>query len=265
MTFDPAAGILEFNDGVRTVIANDGKLTGFLPPGYSYIATINVVFPDVPKDYAYKWWWSIVGPMVGNWGYDNGCASQVTALPQKWTDETVLAAAPGMVDIQATMARINRISAPSHSWGGSPIEVKPKQNVWLPFTGSVLVEAELGFARAFSIYLKDNPNPLLPPNLVLHRDQSVGAGAGGFGTYGMSPTPSPGGKSGGTWYYGAAAGIPIIDLGTRDSDGSTLDNSGYPPKNNHDIGQVEACPTSVSSNFSSTYQVELIASLGRAS
>lgn len=261
LEFNPAAGTLKFLDGTRTVIANDRKLVNFLPT--QYIATINVVFPDFAKDYLYNWNWvndyTSLGGLVAE---DNGCSTQVTVIPQEWSDTTNLASAPTDADITISMIRINRTAAPSHSWGGSPIDVLPPQGVWIPFNGSVLVEAELGMARAFSLYQSGG-------NLVLHRQQSVSTAPGGWGAYGnpgfswVAPADGNGGEN----VYGSNPGIPVVQIDLQNSPATIEDvNISTPPyKQNHRRGGGNACSTSLSTNFSSTYQVEIVGTFGRRS
>ncbi len=252
---DIQGGDIEITTGARKVWGTDGVLVNLLPPAFDYTTTITVAFPDFTKDYAYNWWWTIIGPVASQWSHDNGCTTQVTIPPQEWEETTVLAAAPAGADIFLSRVRITRTGSPTHAWGGSTVQMLPPSNVWLPFSGSVLMEAELGMARAFSLYLSGG-------NLVLHRQQSVANPPGGFGEYG-SWTPF-GNSFGGEWVFGVQPGIPVVPIQSRDSDPNFETNKGL-PKGNHRRGGGDACSTNLATNFASTYQVEIVGKFGRRS
>lgn len=266
--FDPVARTLKFVDGEREVISNAGKLVNFLPAEHNYVATINVAFPDFTKDYLYNWNWLndfFFSPLGDDkLAQDNACTTHITVVPQEWSQETVLAPAPPGADFFAASVRINRTAAPSHSWGGSPISVLPVVNAWIPFSGSVLVEAEIGMARAFSLYLSGG-------NLMLHRQQSVGVPPGGWGVYGDPQGWGSGGDgvtSGGENVYGTSQGIPVVQRDIRNSPPDIYEPPGFftpAVKSNHRRGGAAACATSDITNFASTYQVEVIGRFGRRS
>lgn len=251
-------------NGSRIVSTTDGTLVNLLPSTNDYNSTINVVFPDFTKDYLYTYSHVFDYTSLGNSvAQDSACSTHVTVPAQEWSDTTTLAAAPSGADIFVAMVRINRTSSPSHSWGGSPIDVLPKVNEWLPFSGSVLVEAELGMARAFSLYLSGG-------NLVLHRQQSVSTPPGGFGSWGTTydwVTPSDG--SGGENLYGSAQGIPVAQIDLQNVSPliySPATNPTVPPRDSRTYpGGSNACSTSLSTNFGSTYNVEIVGKYGRRS
>ncbi len=265
-SFGIESGQIVIRNGSRVVSTTNGTLVNLLPAANDYSSTINVVFPDFTKDYLYNWNWVndyFANPNGANSvAEDNTCTTQVTVVPQEWSDTTVLAAAPSGADIFVAMVRLNRTVNPSHSWGGSAIGVLPPANVWLPFTGSVLVEAEVGMCRAFSLYLSGG-------NLVLHRQQSVGVPPGGWGTYGNSGFSffAPADGTGGENVYGSAQGIPVVQIDQQDSAATIESVNLLTPqfKTNHRRGGANACSVSLSTNFGSTYSVEITGKFGRRS
>jgi hypothetical protein len=248
----------------RIVSTTEGTLVNLLPDTYDFEDTISVVFPDFTKDYAYNWQWlNDYNSFAGQVAMDNSCSSAISVPAQEWSSETDVADIPTGADFVFGLVRINRTSAPSHSWGGNTIEMVQPSNVWIPFSGSLLMEAEVGMARAFSLYQSGS-------KLKLHRQQSVSVPPGGWGTYGDPGFSgfSPADGNGGEWVYGSAQGIPVVAIETRDSAASTLDVTivNMPSyKETHRRGGSAACSTSLSTNFSSTYSVEVVAKFGRRS
>lgn len=230
------SGSLSFKDGKmvienngRIVSTTEGTLVNLLPAEFDFVQTVSV-----PK--------------------------------QDWQQETDLADAPAGADIFEALVRINRTAAPSHSWGGNSIDFVQPSNVWVPFTGSMLMEAEVGMARAFSLYLSGG-------KLKLHRQQSVSVPPGGWGAYGGPAWSefSPSSGNGGEWVYGSQPGLPVVTIQTRNSAPTEYSSSGtFPPfapdyKETHRRGGSEACSTSMATNYSSTYQVEIRGKFGRRS
>lgn len=260
-------GQIVITNGARTVATTDGTLINLTPDTSDYEDTISVAFPDFTKDYAYNWWWiSDYSSLANQYGMDNGCVSSISIPAQEWSDTTVLASAPAGADFAAIMIKINRTTAPANDWGGNSIDVLPKQGEWIPFSGSVLVEAEVGMARAFSIYLDGG-------NLVLHRQQSVSVPPGGWGLYGNQSGGNPQALAnddarGGEWVYGTAQGIPVHVIQVR-SDAGYQDTATFPfppnyPRTNR-RGQANACSLTATTNYSSTYTVDVVARFGRRS
>lgn len=248
----------------RIVSTTEGTLVNLLPAAYDFEDTVSVVFPDFTKDYAYNWQWlNDHNSLAEQVAMDNSCSSAISVPAQEWSSETDLADIPDGADIVVGLVRINRTVAPSHSWGGNTIEMVQPSNVWIPFSGSLLMEAEVGMARAFSLYQSGG-------KLKLHRQQSVSVAPGGWGSYGnagfVAIAPSDG--NGGEWVYGSAPGIPVVTIETRDSAATIYgDGVGQQPdyKETHRRGGSAACSTSLSTNFSSTYSVEVVAKFGRRS
>lgn len=264
--FDPVAGRISFINGSRTVASTDGTLVCFLPEADNYEDTISVVFPDLTTSILYNHWWISQYTTGDVYIMDEGCVTQVVAVPQEWEDTTILAAAPDGADIFASKVRINRTGNPS-TWGGSSIDVLPKQNVWIPFTGSVLCEAELDMCRAFSLYIEDG-------NLVLHRQQSVGPAVGGYGAYGSSNPVGAGGGPGVTSTGGSntalsTQGFPCYNIDSRSiasypEDPFGLGNAPAKPVANA-YGGSQQCSISDPTNYQSTYTVDIVGKFGRRS
>ena len=248
----------------RIVSTTEGTLVNLLPSAYDFEDTISVVFPDFTKDYAYNWQWlNDYNSFADTVAQDNSCTSAVSVPAQEWSSETDIADIPSGVDFVFGLVRINRTAAPSHSWGGNTIEMVQPSNVWIPFSGSLLLEAEVGMVRAFSIYQSGG-------KLKLHRQQSVCTPPGGWGSYGDPGFSgfSPADGNGGEWLYGSSPGLPVVTIQTRDSAPNIEEvfTVGMPDyKENHRLGGADACSTSLSTNFSSTYQVEVVAKFGRRS
>lgn len=266
--FDPDAKRISFVNGPRTVASTDGTLINLLPAADGYSATISVVFPDFLKNYMYNHWWlSDHNQQFDVYGMDEGCKTAITVRPQEWSDTTVLAAAPAGADFFAARVRLNRVNTPT-TWNGGAVNVLPKVNQWLPFTGSVLVEAEVGMARAFSIYIVPNANEELPGQLILHRQQSVSTPAGGYGAYGASSPPAVGDATGGTVTHGGAAGIPVYTRQVFNRPSYVEEPVGpFPPGTPSGCvqGGPFGCAVSDVTNYSSTYSVEINGQFGRRS
>lgn len=272
-SFEISGGQIVITNGARTVATTGGTLINLLPAANDFGSlaspeTVSVVFPDFTKDYVYNWWWSVdYSSLANEYAKDNGAKSYITAIPQEWSAITNLVAVPAGADVFAGMVRISRSVNPNNTWVGSAIDVLPKQSQWLPFTGSVLCEAELGMARAFSIYISGG-------YLVLHRQQSVCVEPGGFGVYGSVSSgapyaPSGADSNGGENVYGTTKGLPVYLRATKDS-ATTVEPSGDPPtppgiKDTHRISGSDPCSTSDTTNYQSTYSVEIAGAFGRRS
>lgn len=255
------AGTLTVSEDGHTVFDPAHQLVSMLPASEDFSLTVPVVFPDFTKDYAYSWTWvNDYNSFAEQVAEDNACSTKITVIEQDWAAETDIAALPDGVNIVFMLGRLTRTVAPTHSWGGSTIEVRAKTGVWLPWSGSVLVEAEIDMSRAFSVYVEDGI-------LKLHREQSVGPPPGGWGSYGgpQFSAISPSDGSGGEFVYGSAPGLGVVNIETRNSSATIHDVNFLTPnyKTTHRRGGSAACSTSLTTNFSSTYQLELIGKLGR--
>lgn len=255
-------------DGTRTVLTTEGMLVNLLPPSEDINLSFNVVFPDFTKDYLYAYS-HLFSYSLSTVGYDSACQTQLTIPQQSFADEVNLMIAPASSDIFVGSIVMNRIAGPSNSWGGSSIDPLQPQNVKIPFvSGSLLVEAEFGMSRAFSIYVSGG-------QLKLHRQQSVSTAPGGwdapgtfFGeSYSFNGSVLTGG--GGGNYYGSQPGIPVVALPVVNVPSFTVpDNITAPPRDTRTApGGANACPipNPASYNFGSTYAVTLAGAFGRRS
>lgn len=255
-------------DGTRTVLTTEGMLINLLPPEEDIDLTFSVIFPDFSKDYLYNWQHIFGYTSLGNSvGYDSACQVQLTIPEQSFEDEINLMAAPTSSDIFVGSITMNRTSAPSHTWNGLPINPLQKMGSLTPFiSGSVLAEAAIGMARAFSIYVSGG-------FLKLHRDQSVSTAPGGWGGYGTTydwVNPADGG--GGENVFGSNPGIPVLLTATNDVAAYQVSPANSPvgtvPSDTRTRrGGPNACaiPNPASFNYGSTYSVNLKGAFGRRS
>ena len=281
---------ISFTYDGRTVANTDDNLVNLLPDLYE--DTVDAVFPDVPKGKMYVHAWDMVARSPTTADGSEWARAHVTALPQEWSTETNLVAIPADVDFFAGRVRLNRIVSPSHPWlqGLSNLPPMVKTNVWIPLTGSFLLEQSVGFVRALSIYVAGG-------YLKLHQQQSVGPAPGGWGPWGAygeitefsadtlssmfpahigggSTVVSSGGQGWPLWYGGDVAPYYRSDNYTAGS-GYFIAVDGYYRQNNNFPGYMryDALPiydpykasTTDPTNMSSTWQVEISGRFGRRS
>lgn len=258
---------MRITNGGRTVFTTDGTLINLLPPAYDLNTTLTVAFPDIVKDFQYNWrhgfdYTSGGGGLVA---FDSFCVCNLTARPQEYETESTIVAAPAGADIFVGKVTLTRTGAPSHTWNSVAIQPKQPTGVAIPFiSGSLLMEAEVGLARAFSIFVSGG-------NLRLNVEQSVCTAPGGWGLYGSAfnwLSPADGG--GGEHVYGAAAGLPILQVSTNNvaaqSEAADLFNRRWDQRTRYGVGANQcALPNYASYNYSSTYSVALTGSFGRRS
>lgn len=258
---------IRVTDGGRTVLTTEGTLINLLPPAYDISLTFNVVFPDFTKDYLYNWRHLFSYTSLGNMvGYDSACVTQLTIPEQAFADEVDLVAAPTSSDIFVGSIVLSRTASPSHTWNGGAIDPLQLMGAKIPFvSGSLMVEAEFGMSRAFSLYVAGG-------FLKLHRQQSVSTPPGGWGAFGnnynwLSPANSGGGEN----VYGSHPGIPVLAIDARDVASFTESPANNPGRPLYDDrtrrGGPNACtiPNPASYNYGSTYQVTLTGAFGRRS
>lgn len=260
-----AHAITIVKDG-RTVFTSDGTLVNLLPAAYDFVATVSLAYPDFTKDYAWGWqWYEHLNFGAGAYTAREAAITYITAIPQDFATAINLVAAPAGADIFVGRVRLNRTTAPANTWAGSTVDVLPIQNQWIPFNGSMLVESELEMQRAFSLYVSGG-------NLVLHIQQSVGVEPGGFGYYGNAPNsgfPAGGTIQGGEIVFGTVAGLPLIARDTRTP--SIVASSGSRPgtqqktRKGYSGGSPNPPATSDTTNYASTYSLEIVGSFGRRS
>jgi hypothetical protein len=170
-----------------------------------------------------------------------------------------------------------------------------KTGVWIPLTGSFLLEQSVGIARALSIYVEGG-------YLKLHQQQTVGPAPGGWGphshNYGepgqfhsgtlesMFPTHAQGGE---TLYYDGPAGWPlwyggdtapyrVVATYTAGGGYFTAEGDGYfrgisaghfswpgYQRLSQTLFAVTRGTTTDPTNMGSTWQVEIVGKFGRRS
>lgn len=183
MDFNPTTGQLSFFYDDRIVATTDGTLICLLPDLVSFSA-LSVQFPDPAlKDYAYSFRWVQTRQFVPGEGEDayrqtNNGQVIFTRRPEELLTSSNLIAVPDGADIFVGQVKINRTVNPSHTWFNNPLQVLPKQNEWIPLTGSLLMEQGIGIARALHIYPEDG-------FLKMEIQQSVGPAVGGYGQTGV--------------------------------------------------------------------------------
>ena len=267
--------------GGRTVFTTAGRLVTGLPSGYDYVATATLTFPDFSsKGWLYNWRWKSVGTGGTNSSASNVGDSYVKIPKQDTSSTTTLVAAPSsLVNLFMPKIRIARTTAPSHTWLGNTIAVKPPSNVWIPYTGSVLLEEQPGMARAFTLRITGG-------NLVMEQQQSVSqppywainanGTANGVMYYGDTGVSSGAGQ-GGEWAIDntAVSGLPVYNIdhqnpaaivviggGLTNSSRRTSGTGGAP--NGAFVGANAASITDPT-NYRSIYSIEIAGKYARAS
>jgi hypothetical protein len=204
LQFDPVSGVLKFRYQGRDTLTNSGKLVALLS---EQTLTPTVSFPTFTTNTNYSWGWYTRQldpiPFESDYYYDRWGTAWLAAIPQETESTTVLATVPTGADFVCGLVKINRTSAPDDWFASDPIEVLPKQNVWIPFMGSftAILEAAFGMVRMVSIYIEGG-------QLKLWQKQSVANAPGGFSGWDFSN-----GAAGWTMHiehYGNGnAGIPV--------------------------------------------------------
>jgi hypothetical protein len=261
---------MRITNGARTVFTTDGTLINLLPPAYDLNTTLTVAFPDIVKDFQYNWrhGFDYTAPPGGTKmvAFDSFCVCNLTARPQEYETESTIVAAPAGADIFVGKVTLTRTAAPSHTWNSVAIQPKQPTGVAIPFiSGSLLMEAEVGLARAFSIFVSGG-------NLRLNIEQSVCTAPGGWGLYGTAfhwlSNPNDGG--GGEHVYGSAPGLPILQVSTVNVPAVAMEADifswNWDQRTRYGVGANQCpLPNYASYNYSSTYSVALTGSFGRRS
>jgi len=192
-------GDLAINYGGVQVVSTAGRMVAGLPDADDYAATITLTFADFDKNWLYNFRWAYLctnnlGP---TWNATLIGQAYQGAKPGTDATTTVLAAAPAGANFVIGHVRLNRTTDPATTWLAQTIGVKLPVNKWLPLFGSLLLEEQVGMARAASIYVDGG-------NLVLHQQQSVSVPPFWSGTSGSSPNK--------TMRYGAGglSSTPIV-------------------------------------------------------
>lgn len=265
-------GDLTIEYGARTVLDTAGNFVVGLPSSSDYVNTISVSFPDFSKALAWNWQWETIYNGGSNYASGNRSDVYISVLPQEWSATTILAAVPAGCNFFASKVRLNRTTSPTKTFNGQTVGVKPDQNVWIPYTGSILVEAQLNMARAFSLYIDSG-------NLILHRQQTIGPAPGGFQQYGDTATVSGQSNKGGIWYDIDAAftqaGFGLFNGWTVFNDPATMSSSntgtqttvvGHAPVIQQDcnLGFSLEPGHADTTNYLSTYTVDIAGKFCRA-
>jgi hypothetical protein len=269
-SFEVADGRFTIINGARTVTSTDGTLVNLLPAQYDISETVAWSFPDFTKDYRWQWSWlqnySSAFPSASRYSLDNSCVTEVTVIPQEWSAVSDIVTVPDGADIFVGLVRLTRTAAPAFSWGGSTLDVLTKTGVWIPMAlGSMLLEAEYSMGRACSLIIEEDVDG--DKQLRLHRQQSVGAAPGGFGTYGETLTDYTSNHDGGENAFGSVPGLPVYQIQARNSTPTAGEFPGI--KETHRKGfagfGASPCSTADPTNYSSSYKLEVTGAFGRRS
>lgn len=253
------------NDG-RTVSTTDGTLVNFLTTPQNY--NVNAVYPDAAKAGVYSWTGRYIkvsaNLRVMVWG-----TYGVGAVPQEYSFDYNLGAAPAGADIFLGRISLSRTVSPTHNWGSRPLTPLIPQGVYMPINGSLMVEQGFGIARAMSVYISGG-------SLILNVQHSVSVGSGGYRSWGPqeAPFPPPAGNvdgSGGRNDYDGGT-PPLLVYSPTTSPGRKFTDFQNPGgaeatvyytwhRRDGNDPAVYSDPT----NFSSTYAVNVQGRFGRRS
>jgi len=272
--FEISGGRIVITNGARTVATTDGTLLQFLTTEQSISGSVS--FPNANKVRLYQWQYGITRAPLDSFFVTRQAGNSVGALPQKWTNQVTLAAAPSGADIFIGRVSLARTASPSHTWLAQPLSPVIPTGVAIPVNGgtSFLIEMGPGISRAFTIDIEGS-------NLVAKLDQSVGPAAGNFGTNGSMPPVWPPNSTSDNFRAGAentavggVAGIPIWwDLGSFVAEGGTYSgtigpgsvSAGIAWANALKLGGANEIPYSDPTNYGSTYALSISGRFGRRS
>lgn len=260
------SGQFKIVNGSRVVATTDGTLICLLGTEVS-LDDVDVDFPDpANKDYAYAYHYKQernILPDPDAFLQVNTCQTLFTRRPQEYLASQTLIAAPAGADIFVGRVRLSRTTDPSHTWLGSTLTVLVKEDEWIPWTGSALLEAGLGMARAMHIRISGG-------DLILERQMSVSVPAGGYGSYGTIGSPA-GNVEGSELLYNVGPGIPVWTSTSspykKSSSRSSATNfpggpSDYEPQR---LGGSDPCSITDPTNYQSIYSVDVRGHFGRRS
>jgi len=171
-------------NGSRVVATTEGTLLQFLTSQQTFSTTLS--FPNINKSRLYQWQYRLTRGTGDRFSMIREAGNAVGALPQEWSNNTVIAAIPTGADIFVGRILLNRTVNPSHTWLGQPLVPVVPMNVNTPLVGgtSLVVEQGPGISRAITIDIEAG-------NLVAKLQHSVGPPAGNFGTNGAMPPQVP--------------------------------------------------------------------------
>jgi hypothetical protein len=206
LIFDPVTKVLKFIYGGRETLTNSGKLVSLLD---EQTLSHNVSFLTFSTNTNYSWMYYYIrlNVLPEDWLYNYEIGGQAwVAVPTQSSESTTnLATVPTGADFVCGLMKLTRTNAPDNWTAGDPIEILPKDSVWIPFMGSTtaLLEAGLGMSRMISVYVDGG-------YLKLWQKQSVSNPPGGFSNWTQS-----GSVGGYPWvrytehYANGSAGIPV--------------------------------------------------------
>lgn len=256
---------IHFWDGERLAFTDEGRFAGLAQA--VDVTGVEVTFPSPVMDwaYAYRHYQDYQFGLDSSDNYYKLSQGQVvfTALPESTKVTQVVQAVPAGADTFFGRVRLTRTKAPSHAWNGDPLTVLPQPGEWISWSGSALLEAALGFARALDIYITGG-------NLVIRRQQSVSVPAGGYGSWGPGiGNPMLADRLAGETLYNVAPGVPALTITSspyRKASATTQTTSGVPSfYAPHRLGGSDPCSTVDPSDFSSVYSIDLNGYVGRSS
>jgi len=288
----PGADMIIGKDG-RTVFTSAGRMATLLPSANDFGTdaspqSVTLTYADVSKGWLYNWRWQsnyVAGSSGQQYNLGERGDTFISAFAGESSSTTILTAAPADCNVFIGKVKLSRPTAPNKTWLGNTIAVKPPENVWIPFNGSLLLEEQVGLARAFSIYIDGSGN------LVLHQQQSVsvppafsetdtgdhtlyyGASSGPDGTHSTT-------ASGGEWAHsgasGAAIGLPVYNDASLSVAKTYLVSLFTPGVGNPDnrcrrttnsafVGSQAAPVSPDPTNYSSVYSLQIAGKFGRIS
>jgi hypothetical protein len=268
--FDATDGRITIVNGARTVATTDGTLINLLPDEVS-IDDETATFPDFDKDSTYVWIWredflSVTPPV--RYGWVSTCASFVAALPQEYSYTTTLMDAPAGADFFIGMVRVNRTTAPSHTWMDATIDPPVSEGEWVPWAGSMLIESDINFCRALHIYIDDDPLSATYRKFVMRVQQSVGPPDGGYDTAIPEGSGTGGNHSGGSIVNGgntATGARNGFSVWQRDGKTDSATNTSTSGINRHKWNGSDPCARTDPTNYVSVYSVDIRGRFGRRS
>jgi hypothetical protein len=254
----PGGGLVIVKDG-RTVLDTSGKLINLLPASYDLdLDNQDFTYPDPPNDVVYLWEWASTWLSGSTSRVLSKCDVSITRTPQEWSKTTVLGAAPTGADFLASKVRITRPTAPTHTWSGQSVDPKIPLNKWIPFSGSILLEAVMNMSRATSLYIDGSGD------VILHQEQSVGPAPGGYGSWG-DPWPPSSGDNGFTNYSQTNNGFVVYNpTGANYHKSTQVDTQAVQQTAlTHDMGGPDECKMTDPTNYKSIYRMDFRIAFGK--
>lgn len=240
--FDPVEKRLTIDYEGRRVATTAGTLVNVLTTSTD-LEGETVSFPDFTKNNYIIAEYSVAG-FAPPFDVTEQGRSYVTAVPQEYDQSAELMDVPAGADFFCGHIKLDRTSAPSHTWLEQTVGMILPENVSIPFLGglSALVEADIGFARMIHLYMEDG-------KLKLGRQQSVCTAPG----QGADWNAVTGGADGGRTSHGGTAGLPIYGIATT---GTAYSSATYQGRCNR--GGSNQPSLSDPTDHASTYSIDII-------